>query len=104
MTQIFTGTPIIVQQLSSIEVTATDPYGLTNKMYVTIRVVAAKPYIRGQANTKLPDQTITEGYLYYFIISKDVIYDTYEGAALLVYATTSTNYPLPSWIHFNPMS
>jgi len=53
---------------------------------------------------KLPDQYITEGYLYWFSISKSYVYDVSDHNALVVTATTVTKQDLPSWIHFNPMS
>mmetsp|Transcript_34012 Transcript_34012/g.33168 ORF Transcript_34012/g.33168 Transcript_34012/m.33168 type:complete len:275 (-) Transcript_34012:837-1661(-) len=65
-TQVLAGTPTYVTYVNGLEITAMDPYGLTNSIVFNVIVRKTDPEVRAIGKNELPDQYITEGYLYWF--------------------------------------
>lgn len=72
-------------------------------MYLTINVQDYHVAIRTN-EPMFKDQVVTAGMYFAFVQSNEVFFDLNQGGTLVMFASTEAGGPLPSWLHFDPVS
>ncbi|CDW71340.1 ig family protein [Stylonychia lemnae] len=101
--KLLAGKPSQLGTTSLIKIQASDPHGETSHIYFTIVVKDYRPYQRRNVQ-QYKDQVVTQGQYFYFTQPNLVFYDPGDDEPLVVYASTLDDEPLPTWLHFDPVS